>query len=117
MRSVRSTTRISSSSPVAPRRTSRTPSSASVLKLLDRKSTRLNSSHSQNSYAAFCLKKKQLWRQGGDVAEAVDQGEAELDRLRRPIRLPRRVPVREHEQHARRAVPPVPQPVDRIEAE
>src|SRR2546430_4312149 len=24
----------------------------------DRKSTRLNSSHSQNSYAAFCLKKK-----------------------------------------------------------
>src|SRR2546430_9435053 len=26
--------------------------------LLDRKSTRLNSSHSQISYAAFCLKKK-----------------------------------------------------------
>src|SRR2546430_8251775 len=25
---------------------------------LDRKSTRLNSSHSQNSYAVFCLKKK-----------------------------------------------------------
>src|SRR5688572_31041553 len=25
----------------------------------DRKSTRLNSSHSQNSYAVFCLKKKQ----------------------------------------------------------
>src|SRR2546430_10021608 len=25
---------------------------------LDRKSTRLNSSHSQNSYAGFCLKKK-----------------------------------------------------------
>src|SRR2546430_8450374 len=28
--------------------------------LLDRKSTRLNSSHSQISYAVFCLKKKQL---------------------------------------------------------
>src|SRR2546430_11485593 len=27
---------------------------------LDRKSTRLNSSHSQISYAVFCLKKKQL---------------------------------------------------------
>src|SRR5688572_31324824 len=29
-----------------------------VEKLLDRKSTRLNSSHSQISYAVFCLKKK-----------------------------------------------------------
>src|SRR2546430_13717489 len=28
--------------------------------ILDRKSTRLNSSHSQISYAVFCLKKKQL---------------------------------------------------------
>src|SRR2546430_3384485 len=32
------------------------PGSAGVS--LDRKSTRLNSSHSQNSYAVFCLKKK-----------------------------------------------------------
>src|SRR2546427_2021123 len=29
-----------------------------VLAIIDRKSTRLNSSHSQNSYAVFCLKKK-----------------------------------------------------------
>src|SRR2546427_1627105 len=29
-----------------------------VLIILDRKSTRLNSSHSQISYAVFCLKKK-----------------------------------------------------------
>src|SRR2546430_12753357 len=28
----------------------------------DRKSTRLNSSHSQISYAVFCLKKKKLYR-------------------------------------------------------
>src|SRR2546430_5676172 len=28
---------------------------------LDRKSTRLNSSHSQISYAVFCLKKKKQW--------------------------------------------------------
>src|SRR2546427_9567922 len=29
--------------------------------LLDRKSTRLNSSHSQISYAVFCLKKKNIY--------------------------------------------------------
>src|SRR2546430_6108666 len=29
-----------------------------VAKIIDRKSTRLNSSHSQISYAVFCLKKK-----------------------------------------------------------
>src|SRR2546430_13132665 len=28
------------------------------IEIIDRKSTRLNSSHSQNSYAVFCLKKK-----------------------------------------------------------
>src|SRR2546427_5639545 len=32
---------------------------------LDRKSTRLNSSHSQISYAVFCLKKKTLDRRDG----------------------------------------------------
>src|SRR2546430_2861644 len=31
----------------------------------DRKSTRLNSSHSQISYAVFCLKKKNIVRQRG----------------------------------------------------
>src|SRR2546430_9863495 len=31
---------------------------SSRLRILDRKSTRLNSSHSQISYAVFCLKKK-----------------------------------------------------------
>src|SRR2546430_11961541 len=30
----------------------------SVMKVIDRKSTRLNSSHSQISYAVFCLQKK-----------------------------------------------------------
>src|SRR2546427_5236076 len=29
-----------------------------IMRLVDRKSTRLNSSHSQISYAVFCLKKK-----------------------------------------------------------
>src|SRR2546430_10492061 len=32
----------------------------------DRKSTRLNSSHSQISYAVFCLKKKQTYRHNTD---------------------------------------------------
>src|SRR2546430_5108610 len=36
---------------------------------LDRKSTRLNSSHSQISYAVFCLKKKEL----AGIADAPDQ--------------------------------------------
>src|SRR5438270_811922 len=35
---------------------------AYILGLRDRKSTRLNSSHSQISYAVFCLKKKTLSR-------------------------------------------------------
>src|SRR2546430_9584667 len=41
-------------SPVEPRRPPRLPPDARP----DRKSTRLNSSHSQISYAVFCLKKK-----------------------------------------------------------
>src|SRR5712691_12059281 len=36
----------------------------------DRKSTRLNSSHSQSSYAVFCLKKK---KQQGSVAAVCSQ--------------------------------------------
>src|SRR2546430_3101969 len=36
--------------------------------LRDRKSTRLNSSHSQISYAVFCLKKKKVPRDSIDVA-------------------------------------------------
>src|SRR2546430_7026092 len=33
---------------------------AALLRIVDRKSTRLNSSHSQISYAVFCLKKKTI---------------------------------------------------------
>src|SRR5688572_31844472 len=36
--------------------------------LEDRKSTRLNSSHSQISYAVFCLNKKNILRASGAVA-------------------------------------------------
>src|SRR6185312_5581128 len=41
--------------------------SVSVTEPVDRKSTRLNSSHDQISYAVFCLKKKNL--QLGDVVD------------------------------------------------
>src|SRR2546430_11601267 len=41
----------------------RTASSSSPRPSSDRKSTRLNSSHSQISYAVFCLKKKKELRQ------------------------------------------------------
>src|SRR5438270_7128457 len=44
---------------------------------LDRKSTRLNSSHSQISYAVFCLKKK---KQNGDhITCQAEASEAALD--------------------------------------
>src|SRR3712207_7625972 len=36
------------------------PKSASALRNADRKSTRLNSSHANISYAVFCLKKKKI---------------------------------------------------------
>src|SRR2546430_10334347 len=35
--------------------------------MLDRKSTRLNSSHSQISYAVFCLKKKKIFNDNFDA--------------------------------------------------
>src|SRR3712207_7379995 len=38
----------------------RDPGDAEAAVLLDRKSTRLNSSHANISYAVFCLKKKKL---------------------------------------------------------
>src|SRR5256886_11393671 len=51
-----------------PEKTASLPSSARLpfagdwpVTSLDRKSTRLNSSHSQISYAVFCLKKKVAW--------------------------------------------------------
>src|SRR2546430_8621575 len=38
----------------------------------DRKSTRLNSSHSQISYAVFCLKKKKTYQASRDLPDALD---------------------------------------------
>src|SRR5947199_1764391 len=41
--------------------TARAPADCAFCALLDRKSTRLNSSHLGISYAVFCLKKKKKW--------------------------------------------------------
>src|SRR2546430_12998833 len=46
----------------------------------DRKSTRLNSSHSQNSYAVFCLKKKTIPIDERAVGERCDLGSRDTDR-------------------------------------
>src|SRR2546430_10431945 len=43
---------------IAEKKEETTPSSTNAPSSKDRKSTRLNSSHSQISYAVFCLKKK-----------------------------------------------------------
>src|SRR5206468_10240225 len=50
-----------SSAPIGlrcPRPSARTSGASSLIPRQDRKSTRLNSSHDQISYAVFCLKKK-----------------------------------------------------------
>src|SRR2546430_1563986 len=52
---------------------------------VDRKSTRLNSSHSQISYAVFCLKKKTHRRSGGPLP-SLRWWSASSARLRRPRR-------------------------------
>src|SRR2546430_13004196 len=52
----------------------------------DRKSTRLNSSHSQISYAVFCLKKKK--NDHGDLPRRV-----EVERRRYPRQASRAVPA------------------------
>src|SRR5256886_8822718 len=58
----------------------------------DRKSTRLNSSHSQISYAVFCLKKKAVGVTGSAREEfAVVRGRG--DRLRVPLERHREVTV------------------------
>src|SRR2546427_5466866 len=49
----------------------------------DRKSTRLNSSHSQISYAVFCLKKKKRAHARHAMAQALD-GEPQRDADRLP---------------------------------
>src|SRR5688572_31825475 len=47
-------------------------------RLQDRKSTRLNSSHSQISYAVFCLKKKRLTVKGHAPAATLHRASSDL---------------------------------------
>src|SRR5688572_31869061 len=44
-------------------------------RLQDRKSTRLNSSHSQNSYAVFCLKKKKQINELDEIIHQITSAE------------------------------------------
>src|SRR6185312_3867407 len=55
----------------------------------DRKSTRLNSSHDQNSYAVFCLKKKKEKIVGPLIGQHViaDETRAQPERREQPPRL------------------------------
>src|SRR3712207_7672093 len=46
---------------------------AAAIQDLDRKSTRLNSSHANISYAVFCLKKKKYWECTGAASRAADR--------------------------------------------
>src|SRR3989442_4525907 len=43
--------------------------------LVDRKSTRLNSSHVRISYAVFCLKKKKKYKQWGEILDQKTRSE------------------------------------------
>src|SRR2546429_2276864 len=76
------------------------------VKELDRKSTRLNSSHGYISYAVFCLKKKMSATHPADVQFPVDR----QDR-RGPARRRQRADLRAsgslvHLMHRRRGQPP-----------
>src|SRR2546421_7731299 len=59
----------------------------------DRKSTRLNSSHDQISYAVFCLKKKKKCRQGSTGEECSKNTRGESQRSERDARYSTRVGV------------------------
>src|SRR5256886_13212046 len=79
------------SQPAEPRQVS-----GNLQEQVDRKSTRLNSSHSQISYAVFCLKKKKKHerRDGsaagtGQIAHMIAGGDACLAPERRERELPR----------------------------
>src|SRR5256886_12707454 len=56
---------------------------AICVNLEDRKSTRLNSSHSQISYAVFCLKKKKIKQHETDGVHHLDEVEPSEPRDRR----------------------------------
>src|SRR5438874_4126813 len=47
----------------------------------DRKSTRLNSSHVETSYAVFCLKKKTPERSSSSLSEASLEGQGSLPQI------------------------------------
>src|SRR3954449_9130747 len=70
------------------------PSSGVQTCALDRKSTRLNSSHTLISYAVFCFKKKRLSPRERGVVAFLDAGLSERSRVRaRDVTPPRVLPA------------------------
>src|SRR5205085_12168298 len=72
-------------SPVVTDQASRTTEPDRTSAVIDRKSTRLNSSHSQISYAVFCLKKKStglvVWQMLSDSCHAISNEQAVRQRI------------------------------------
>src|SRR2546421_9027213 len=77
---------------VARDRTWRTTTLSTAAGRRDRKSTRLNSSHDQISYAVFCLKKKKKQQTKHDTTEITKKNEtinmrrSKLDRVKNVLR-------------------------------
>src|SRR2546430_8209190 len=94
-------------------RTQSTPLALTILQIdRDRKSTRLNSSHSQISYAVFCLQKKQVVRRPAaaghdrDRPPRADRGRrARPGDRRRPAAAPPAAPERTRVRRAANAIP------------
>src|SRR5205085_8230843 len=66
------------------------PGELSWKTVIDRKSTRLNSSHSQSSYAVFCLKKKMRPRPAISYRLPTQTASKVSGQLHSPLRAPRR---------------------------
>src|SRR2546430_7019132 len=74
------------------------PTPQDVANFSDRKSTRLNSSHSQISYAVFCLKKKicQVAPEGRPTQPIGSLGQGAIETLPSESRYHSECSVREH---------------------
>src|SRR5204863_7970547 len=76
---------------------------------LDRKSTRLNSSHVEISYAVFCLKKKKIQNEACQTNDAEIQQEAEVTEIHIDMKARRqRIAAHEHDQKREKAISTTP---------
>src|SRR5256885_8814265 len=68
---------------------------------IDRKSTRLNSSHLVISYAVFCLKKKIRHHHTGELTQPLDLEYHTMPRLRLIVPIPSTRPIGSMHKHHR----------------